>query len=102
MSAEPSSGAINPYPLSALNHFTLPCAICLSPSMRTYTNPRGRAGGLPAVRPRERSQMTKRPRLNSAGAFTFANFDYNRSPQPTPTTSGIDVRGDIDHAHHAT
>src|ERR1700689_5901460 len=42
---------MKPKPLSELNHFTVPCAICLSPS-KTSSCPRGRADTLLVVGPR--------------------------------------------------
>src|SRR5580692_12981191 len=60
---------MKPKPLSELNHFTVPCAICLSPS-KTSPCPRGRVDTLLVVGPRPhglvpiagRSGHRRRPR----------------------------------------
>src|ERR1700722_11440143 len=48
----PSSGLMNPKPLSALNHLTVPCATRISPCLQS--KPRTARG--PAVNPRARHE----------------------------------------------
>src|SRR4029077_17245276 len=78
-SALPSSGLMKPKPLSVLNHFTVPCAICCL-LLRRAQDPRSRADQLlvPAAGGRNaQPDGNGRPLSRNAGAFTIANVDNN-------------------------
>src|SRR5579871_144992 len=61
-SAVPSSGAMKPKPLSALNHFTVPCAICLSPKTSPDPCPSHEsAAGCPPLGEEFHCQTARRP-----------------------------------------